>query len=431
MAEWKALKRDNEDELGALGQRCFHIAKVEYDNKYYHILHIDDPDPKNSMEQSCSLIKDGKLLKLPACDECFHRLKKAAKFLEENAKADDSPECLSTQSQSEDGGLSAWDKAIGMLKRLSFKRCDLGRIPKSMPKVGACGRTAIAPFVAYTIIRQLRSSKKLQGSAQHSTRGSKFSIPTEGVGAKEFIIPLVHDDFIKSFQEHLPREDIAERHRVLFLGNLRDWKSIESNLNRHNRGQYFNAAECHNLLKLLKRTGALSSKFTVKRKECMGLLQRKVDLEMSKTTSTTDSSTGIVLEPSLRVHQMEKSCSDDVAAARLLVEKDGIKKTAPGVSSSLFWNKASQDGKLPLLRNMLSTLPGKQRKNDPLLLKINRELPNEFKNFSQITTHTFPDLFPIPLKNSHTNPLNFTSVNIRRHLLDFYDGRFSDKIFIF
>ena len=69
--------------------------------------------------------------------------------------------------------------------------------------------------------------------------------------------------------------------------------------------------------------------------------------------------------------------------------------------------------------------------NDSLLLKIKRELPNEFENFSKITTHTFPDLFPIPLKDIHSHPLKFTSAKVRRHLLDFYDGRFSDKTFIF
>ena len=140
------------------------------------------------------------------------------------------------------------------------------------------GRTAIAPFVAYTIIRQLRSSKHLPGSAQHATKGSKFSIPSEGVGGKEFVIPLLHDEFINSFQRNLPREGVAERHRVFFIGNNTDWKSMESTLNRKNRGQNFDALECYNLLKLLKKTRALSSEFTVKRKNCLGLLQRKVNL---------------------------------------------------------------------------------------------------------------------------------------------------------
>ena len=86
LAEWKALKRNDRDERGALAQQCFHIANVEFDKKYYHILHVEDPDPDNAMENSCCLIKDGKLFSLPACDECFDRLKKADKFLKENTE---------------------------------------------------------------------------------------------------------------------------------------------------------------------------------------------------------------------------------------------------------------------------------------------------------------------------------------------------------
>ena len=296
LAEWKALKNDGEDELGELAQQCFHISSVEHEKKYYHLLNIADPDPDNSMEQSCCLIKDGKLSRLPACEECFDRLKKADKLLKEGAVSRDSPACLGSTSKSNDGGLSIWDTAIGMLKRLCFKRCDLGRIPKSLPKLSNCGRTAIAPFVAYTIIRQLRSSQHLPGSAQYSTKGSKFSVPSEGVTGKEFVIPLLHDEFINSFQTELPRANVAIRHRVLFLGNDKDWRSMESTLNRQNRGQDFDALESYNLLKLLKKTGALSQEFTVKRKSCLGLLQRKVELEMLRTSKTTDSSTGIVLE---------------------------------------------------------------------------------------------------------------------------------------
>ena len=135
-----------------------------------------------------------------------------------------------------------------MLKRLCFKRCDLGRIPKSLPKLSSCGRTAISPFVAYTIIRQLRCSQYLPGSAQHCSKGSTFSIPTDEVVGKDFVIPLLHDDFINTFQKELPRENIAERHRVLFLGDNNDWKSMEATLNRQNRGQSFDALECYNLL---------------------------------------------------------------------------------------------------------------------------------------------------------------------------------------
>lgn len=66
LAEWKALMKDDEDELGAFAQKCFHIARVKYEKKYNHILHIEDPVPDNPMEQSCYLIDNGKLIKLPA-----------------------------------------------------------------------------------------------------------------------------------------------------------------------------------------------------------------------------------------------------------------------------------------------------------------------------------------------------------------------------
>ena len=137
LTEWKALKRNDEDELGALAQQCFHIAKVEYDDRHYHILNIENPSEDNELEKRCSLIHNGKMLKLPACNDCFDRLKKADKFWKEETETADIPSC-SDSSKSNIGGLSTWDKAISMLKRLSFKRCDLGRIPKNIPKLNNC-----------------------------------------------------------------------------------------------------------------------------------------------------------------------------------------------------------------------------------------------------------------------------------------------------
>ena len=125
---------------------------------------------------------------------------------------------------------------------------------------------------------------------------------------------------------------------------------MESTLNRQNQGQSFDVFESYYTLKLLKKTGALSHEYTVKRKGSLGLLQRKVEMEMSRTTNTTDSSTGIVLETSQRIHQMDTSCSDDVAAARFVTESDGRKTTVPGISSSLFRNKAPTTVNLPYSR---------------------------------------------------------------------------------
>ena len=138
----------------------------------------------------------------------------------------------------------------------------------------------------------------------------------------------------------------------------------------------------------------------------MGLLQRKVDMQMSRATQTTDPSTGIILEASERVRQMNDPCSDNVAAARLLAKRDGTKTTAPGITSSLLSNKGSRDSKLPLLKNLLCGFHGNKKTNtDSSLLKIKGELPNKFRNFSEITTHTFPDLFPTSLKDIDTHPL--------------------------
>merc|ERR1711891_112579 len=113
--------KNDEDEFGAFAKQCFHIASVKNEKQYYHKLHIENPDSDNHMEQSCCIINNGKLLRLPSCEECFDRLKKAHKFLYDNPEAKYSPANIR----------SKWDKAITMLKNLCFKRCDLGRTPKS------------------------------------------------------------------------------------------------------------------------------------------------------------------------------------------------------------------------------------------------------------------------------------------------------------
>ena len=212
VAAYEALKEDDEDELGALAQEAFHIAYVKSEKRYYHLLNIEHPTKDNPLENSCCLIKGGELTKLPSCDECYDRMKKASNYLKEVEEMSGEPSCKELFTEPEDQQPTAREKAIGMLKRLSFKRCDLGRIPRSLGKLSSCGRTAIAPFIAYTIIRQLHSSKQLPDSSQHSTKGSKFSVPSEEIGGKEFVIPLSHEEFVNSFKTELPREDVAVRH---------------------------------------------------------------------------------------------------------------------------------------------------------------------------------------------------------------------------
>ena len=172
----------------------YHIAFAKRDKEYYHILDFDEVSVNENKGMDPSLIKNGKLSKLPACDTCFENLKRAHNFLlEHQTSSDNSTDTSSSENSSNSSSVTSsregdnpWIKALQMLKPLSFKHCDLGRIPKTMPKLNSCERTAIAPFVAFTKIKQLRSSKHLPGSAQSSTSGSKFSIPSKAVAEKEF-----------------------------------------------------------------------------------------------------------------------------------------------------------------------------------------------------------------------------------------------------
>ena len=257
LEKYLALKTDDDDEIGSLAQKCYHIAFAKGDNEHYHILDLDEATVnKNNDGINSSLIKNGKLNKLPACDTCFENLSRAHKFLQDHRTSlENSSQTSSSDNSSNTSSLTTdrpkndpWSKAIEMLKPLSFKRCDLGRIPESLPKLNSCGRTAISPFTAFTKITQLRSSKHLPGSAQSSTSGSKFSIPSKAIAGKEFFIPLSHDEFVKPHRTKLPREDVALRHRIFFLGNLKNWKSMESTLNFQNRGHLFDADLCYKWL---------------------------------------------------------------------------------------------------------------------------------------------------------------------------------------
>ena len=316
------LKNGDDDEIGALAQKCYHIEFAKEDKVYYHILDLDEASVNADNNITPSFIKNGKLSKLPACDTCFENLKRAHKFLLEhktlplNSSSSSSSENSSNtfSSTSNSGRDNSWSKAVQMLKPLSFKRCDVGRIPKSLIKLNSCERTAIAPFVAFTKIKQLRSSKHLPGSAQSSTSGSKFSIPSKAIAGKDFYIPLSHDEFIKSHRKKLPRDDVAVRNRIFFLGNLKNWKSMESTLNFQNKGHSFDAELCYKWLCVLKRTGALSSEYILRRRKSLSKLQRKISTELFSTSTTTNSSVGVVLQESKNAKEMDSACTDDVAA---------------------------------------------------------------------------------------------------------------------
>lgn len=95
---------------------------------------------------------------------------------------------------------------------------------------------------------------------------------------------------------------------------------MESTLNFQNRGESFDAELCYKWLAVLKRTGALSSEYILRRRKSLSKLQRKISKELSSTSCTTDSSVGVVLEESRQVKDMDSACTDDVAAARLIVD---------------------------------------------------------------------------------------------------------------
>ena len=75
---FEGLLHSENDCKGKRAQRCFHIEKV--DDKHYFILDLDEDKyygQKGSGEKKhYSLVKDGKVSKLPVCDTCFTKLKR-------------------------------------------------------------------------------------------------------------------------------------------------------------------------------------------------------------------------------------------------------------------------------------------------------------------------------------------------------------------
>ena len=54
---------------------------------------------------------------------------------------------------------------------------------------------------------------------------------------------------------------------------------MEATLNKQNRGNTFDVNACVKWLRVLQRTGALSSEFKIKRKRALNKLQRKISRE--------------------------------------------------------------------------------------------------------------------------------------------------------
>ena len=88
-----------------------------------------------------------------------------------------------------------------------------------MPGLTKIGRTSISPFVAFIRILQLRNPIKGVDCGQQATSGVNFRIGTDTIRAKEVFVPVEDVDFGKSYETSLPREDVASKHRIFFMGN--------------------------------------------------------------------------------------------------------------------------------------------------------------------------------------------------------------------
>ena len=74
--DYEALVENEEDFIGRLAQRAYHIER--FMGKYFHFLNLDvekyyneSNDPKQIRKYS--LIQKGELSKLPGCKNCFEK----------------------------------------------------------------------------------------------------------------------------------------------------------------------------------------------------------------------------------------------------------------------------------------------------------------------------------------------------------------------
>ena len=167
------------------------------------------------------MCSSGTPTKLPACDSCHTALKKRFDWISHSTGGTDSGKCPP-------------------LPKFCFKERDFGRIPAEMPSLSKIGRTAISPFVAFIRILQLRNPIKNVDSGQQATSGVNFSIGTDTVQGKEFFVPMDDIEFCKSYATSLPREDVANKHRIFFMGDDKQWNFMARRLNRMNIGLDFN-----------------------------------------------------------------------------------------------------------------------------------------------------------------------------------------------
>ena len=318
------------------------------------------------------------------------------------------------------------------LPKFCFKERDFGRIPAEMPALTKIGRTAISPFVAFVRILQLRNPIEGVDSGQQATSGANFSIGTDAVKAKEFFVPEDDVDFCKSYVTSLPRDDVASKHRIFFMGDDKQWNFMARRLNKMNIGLDYNIDQCLSWIDLLKRTEVFHSEIVCKRGDELERIAFETKKRLSNLRTTTASVDGVILENNNLLKQVADFSSDDVAGARSVINSQGVKSNVPGITSSLFTNPGSFGGNLPALNAMLKKIKNRSSaRADNLLLGLEKILPNEFVNFPTITALTFPDKFPIPISEHHFMGTSMMNAAVRQHLLDHYDGRFCDVDLIF
>ena len=414
-------KNKEDDKLGRLAQKCFHIEELK--GRFYHFLDFDEEKFNQNMDTYdgldptqdplFSLCSSGVPRKLPSCDDCFTCLRKRFQYL---------VDCTGTVAS----------ENCPPLPKFCFKERDFGRIPAEMPALTKVGRTAISPFVAFIRILQLRNPIKGVDSGQQATSGVSFSIGTDTVKGKEFFVPMDDVEFCKSYTTSLPREDVASKHRIFFLGDDKQWGLMERRLNKMNIGLDFNINDSLAWIDLLKRTEVFHSEIERRRESELERLVSDTKKRITSISETIASVDGVVVENNKLLMRVAESSTDDVAGARSVVTARGVKSDVPGITSSLFANPNSYGGDMPALNAMLKKIKNRTSDRvDKLLLGLEKILPNEFVNFPTITALTFPDKFPIPISEHHFMGTSMMNSKVRQHMLDHYDGRFCDVDLIF
>ena len=127
---------------------------------------------------------------------------------------------------------------------------------------------------------------------------------------------------------------------------------MEARLNAQNLGQSFNAKNCKIWIQVLQRTQAFSETFKLRRQSAIDRIEKRINEELTEITNI-HSRSGIVVEDSPLTEQMAKINEDDVARARQAPDSKGSILKAPGITSCLYTNDSTRQGKVPTLKAIL------------------------------------------------------------------------------